>query len=39
MQVDQEDQKLQAGGSGDKKTEEEMEVTLCLALRQLPELS
>lgn len=35
MQVDQEDQKLQAGDNGDKKTEaEEMEVTLCWAIRQ-----
>lgn len=33
MQVDQEDQKLQAGDSGDKKAEaEEMEVTLCWAI-------
>lgn len=35
MQVDQEDQKLQAGDNGDKKSEtEEMEVTLCWAIRQ-----
>lgn len=35
MQVDQEDQKLQAGDIGDKKSEaEEMEVTLCWAIRQ-----
>lgn len=35
MQVDQEDQKLQAGDSGDKKSEaEEMEVTLCWAISQ-----
>lgn len=34
MQVDQEDQKLQVGDSGDKKSEvEEMEVTLCWAIR------
>ncbi len=33
MQVDQEDQKLQAGDAGDKKSEaEEMEVTLCWAI-------
>lgn len=35
MQVDQEDQKHQAGDNGDKKSEaEEMEVTLCWAIRQ-----
>lgn len=35
MQVDQEDQKLQAGDNGDKKIEtEEMEVTLCWAIRK-----
>lgn len=35
MQVDQEDQKFQAGDNGDKKSEvEEMEVTLCWAIWQ-----
>lgn len=34
MQVDQEDQKQQAGENEDKKSEaEEMEVTLCWAMR------
>ena len=34
MQVDQEDQKHQSGDNGDKKSEaEEMEVTLCWAIR------
>lgn len=37
MQVDQEDQKHQSGDNGDKKSEaEEMEVTLCWAIRSSP---
>lgn len=37
MQVDQEDQKIQAGDYGDKKSEvEEMEVTLCWAIGHIP---
>lgn len=37
MQVDQDDQKPQAGDNGDKKTEaEEMEVALCWAITQYP---